>query len=41
MAQVLKHEFLKALLTHEIKELNRIKDYLNLAEHVPAIDNVA
>ncbi|EDP75996.1 hypothetical protein [Hydrogenivirga sp. 128-5-R1-1] len=40
MAQIVKKEFLESLLTHEIKELSRIKAQLNLAEHVPAIDNV-
>jgi len=41
MAQIVQKEFLESLLTHEIKELSRIKTQLNLAEHVPAIDNVA
>ncbi len=40
MAQVLKREFFDGLLTHEIKELSRIKEQLNLAEHIPAIDNL-
>ncbi len=40
MAQVVKEDFLKELLTHEVKELSRIKNQLNLVEHIPAIDNI-
>ena len=40
MAQVLKREFLESLLNHEIKELLRIRTQLNLAEHVPEIENI-
>ncbi|WP_457600973.1 hypothetical protein [Hydrogenivirga sp.] len=41
MAQILGKEFLESLLSHEVKELSRIKSQLNLAEHIPAIDNIA
>jgi len=40
MAQKVGPEFFYQLLTHEIKELSRIKRQLNLAEHIPAIDNI-
>ncbi len=40
MAQRLEEKFLPHMLAHEIKELARIKRQLNLAEHIPAIDNV-
>ncbi len=40
MAQRIKPEFFPQLLAHEIKELSRIKRQLNLAEHIPAIDNI-
>ena len=40
MAQIVKREFLRELLEHEIKELTRIKQQLNLAEHIPAVDNL-
>ncbi len=40
MAQIVRREVLGEFLAHEIKELSRIKHALNLAEHVPAIDNL-
>ncbi len=40
MAQRIEISFFPKLLTHEIKELSRIKRQLNLAEHIPAIDNI-
>ncbi len=40
MAQVVRKEVLREFLAHEIRELGRIKQALNLAEHIPAIDNL-
>ncbi len=41
MAQIVDLNYLKAFLNHEIKELTRIKQSLNLEEHVTAVDNLA
>jgi len=40
MAQIVKKEVLWEFVAHEIRELERIRQALNLAEHIPAIDNL-
>lgn len=39
MVNITKLECLKTLINHEIGELRRLKKELNLAEHIPALDN--